>query len=187
MQDVSLHKYFNTNNLWVNLEALKETMRQRDYILGLPMIRNAKTVDPRNPDSTPVYQLETAMAAAISAFDGATAIRVPRSRFAPVKTTDDLLGVRSDANILTEEHKVVPNPQRKLGTVFIKLDPRYYKHIGDFDARFPHGAPSLLECRRLVVKGDFLIGKDVKLIGHIELINGDDQQKIIPDGSVIQG
>ena len=51
------------------------------------MIRNDKTVDPRNSASTPVYQLETAMGAAIAVFEGAKAIRVPRTRFIPIKNT----------------------------------------------------------------------------------------------------
>ncbi|MCB0168132.1 MAG: UTP--glucose-1-phosphate uridylyltransferase, partial [Anaerolineae bacterium] len=86
-QDVSRHKYFNTNNLWLNLPALKAMLQAKDNILGLPMIRNSKTVDPRDSGSTPVYQLETAMGSAIGIFQGAGAIRVPRTRFAPVKTT----------------------------------------------------------------------------------------------------
>ncbi len=96
-QDITRHRYFNTNNLWINLDALADLLARSEDGVALPLIRNSKTVDPRDPDSPPVYQLETAMGAAIELFDGAGAIRVPRSRFAPVKTTDDLLGVRSDA------------------------------------------------------------------------------------------
>ncbi|MCB0197913.1 MAG: UTP--glucose-1-phosphate uridylyltransferase, partial [Anaerolineae bacterium] len=102
-QNVSRHKYFNTNNLWLNLPALKEVLTANDNILGLPMIRNSKTVDPRDSSSTPVYQLETAMGSAIGVFEGAGAVRVPRIRFAPVKATSDLLAVRSDAYILTDD------------------------------------------------------------------------------------
>ncbi|OQY28046.1 MAG: UTP--glucose-1-phosphate uridylyltransferase, partial [Anaerolineaceae bacterium 4572_5.2] len=74
-QDINRHKFFNTNNLWLNLRALKEKLTEKDNILGLTMIRNAKTVDPRDPASTPVYQLETAMGAAIAVFPQAQAIR----------------------------------------------------------------------------------------------------------------
>ena len=102
-QDIRRHRYFNTNNLWLDLVALKDLLAARGHILGLPMIVNRKTVDPRDSASTPVYQLETAMGSAIGVFPGARAIRVPRSRFAPVKTTDDLLAVRSDAYVLTED------------------------------------------------------------------------------------
>src|SRR6187200_67201 len=100
-QDTSRHRYFNTNTLWVDLQALRGLLDERDGVLGLPMIVNRKTVDPSDRSSPEVIQLETAMGAAIDVFDGARAIRVPRRRFAPVKTTSDLLALRSDAYELT--------------------------------------------------------------------------------------
>ena len=99
-QDTGRHRFFNTNTLWIDLHALRDVLRDRDGVLGLPMIVNRKTVDPADASSAPVIQLETAMGAAIDVFDGARAIRVPRARFAPVKTTDDLLALRSDAYVL---------------------------------------------------------------------------------------
>ena len=107
LQDISRHRYVNTNNLWVDLRALDAAMRERDGVLGLPMIRNEKTVDPSDKSSPAVYQIETAMGAAIEVFEGARALRVPRTRFAPVKTTDDLLALRSDAYELTDDARVV--------------------------------------------------------------------------------
>ena len=35
---------------------------------------------------------------------GAAALRVSRARFSPVKTTGDLLAIRSDAYLLTDDH-----------------------------------------------------------------------------------
>ncbi len=186
-QDVTRHKYFNTNNLWLNLPVLKETMTAKSNILGLPMIRNRKTVDPRDSTSTPVYQLETAMGAAIAIFAGAGAVRVPRSRFAPVKTTNDLLGVRSDAYILTGGFRIIPNPARKLGQVVIDLDSTYYKLIDNIEARFPYGVPSLLECERLNIKGDIKFGQNVTLKGTVRLINESGQSVEIEDRAVIEG
>ncbi len=107
LQDINRHRYVNTNNLWVDLRALDAAMRERDGVLGLPMIRNEKTVDPSDKSSPAVYQIETAMGAAIEVFEGARALRVPRTRFAPVKTTDDLLALRSDAYELTDDARVV--------------------------------------------------------------------------------
>ena len=66
-------------------------------VLKLPLIKNKKTVNPRDSSSPPVFQLETAMGSAIECFDDAGAVVVPRERFAPVKTTNDLFGLRSDA------------------------------------------------------------------------------------------
>jgi UDP-N-acetylglucosamine pyrophosphorylase len=46
-QDVSKHQYFNTNNLWVRLDLLKELMVARGGFVPLPTILNGKTVDPQ--------------------------------------------------------------------------------------------------------------------------------------------
>ncbi|MBC8423899.1 UTP--glucose-1-phosphate uridylyltransferase, partial [bacterium] len=186
-QDITRHRYFNTNSLWIDLSALKDLMAERDGILGLPMIRNAKTVDPRDDASTPVFQLETAMGAAIQVFHGAGAVRVPRTRFAPIKTTNDLLDVRSDNYVLTDDFRVVANPARTLGKALIDLDGRFYKRVDAFDARFPYGSPSLLACGRLTVRGDLRFGRDVVLKGEVEMVNEGDVQAVVPDGAVIEG
>src|SRR3954453_1535691 len=126
-QDVTRHRFFNTNTLWLDLRALARVLEERDNVLGLPMIVNRKTVDPADSSTPPVYQLETAMGAAISVFTGARALRVSRERFAPVKTTNDLLGLRSDCYVLTEECHVVVSPERRLGSLLVDLDPAHYK------------------------------------------------------------
>lgn len=182
-QNTQRYTYFNTNNLWLNLKVLKEQLDSSDGILGLPLIRNSKTVDPKDKSSTPVYQLETAMGAAISVFDGAGALRVPRTRFAPVKTTEDLLALWSDCYVLRRDYTVIDNPERKLGSLFIDLDDAYYKFLSDFRQRFPHGAPSLLECEKLGVSGDITFGRNVKLIGRVQLES--EHPGNIPDNSVI--
>lgn len=84
-QDITKHRFFNTNNLWIRLDKLKEIIDKNGGFIPLPMIMNKKTVDPKDDSSQKVVQLETAMGAAIECFDGATAITVPRTRFAPVK------------------------------------------------------------------------------------------------------
>lgn len=165
-QDTSRHRFFNTNTLWVDLHALRDVIAERDGVLGLPMIVNRKTVDPTDKSSTAVVQLETAMGAAIDVFEGARALRVDRSRFAPVKTTDDLLALRSDAYVLTDDARVALADGR-LDAPHVTLDPDYYKLLADFDARFPHGAPSLRECDELTVEGDVTFGRDVVVKGRV--------------------
>jgi UTP--glucose-1-phosphate uridylyltransferase len=183
-QDVSRHRFFNTNTLWVNLRALADLMDEREGVLGLPMIVNRKTVDPSDPDSPPVIQLETAMGAAIDVFDGAAAVRVPRERFAPVKTTNDLLVVRSDAYVLTDDARVVVSPERTGEALpLVDLDARYFKLLRDFDERFPAGAPSLVECERLTVKGDVLFGSRVKVRGSVTVEQDGDEQLRIEHGA----
>jgi UTP--glucose-1-phosphate uridylyltransferase len=186
-QDTGRHKYFNTNNLWVNLPSLKAVMAGKNNILRLPMIRNAKTVDPRDSSTTPVYQLETAMGSAITVFEGAGAIQVPRARFAPVKTTNDLLAVRSDAYILTDDFQVISNPGRTLGQVVINLDPTYYKLVDDMQARFPHGVPSLIECKHLEIHGDIKFGRNISVKGRVKLANKTNLQIRVEDGTVLKG
>ena len=149
----------------------------------LPMIVNPKTVDPRDKTSTPVYQLETAMGAAIFFVEGSQAIRVPRTRFAPVKTTGDLLAVQSDAYRLTDEYYIVPDP----GTVVVNLDSAYYKLIDHLDTRFPDGPPSLRDCTHLTVQGDFKFGAGVVCRGDVTLINQSGMQVEIDANTLLEG
>jgi UTP--glucose-1-phosphate uridylyltransferase len=187
-QDIGRHRYFNTNNLWLDLRALAATLDARHGILGLPMIRNAKPVDPCDAESTPVYQLETAMGAAIELFSGAGAVRVPRPRFAPVKTNDDLLVIRSDAYVLTDDWQIMLNPARRLpDPPVVRLDPRFYRLIDDLDARFPDGPPSLVDCEQLAVQGDVRFGRGVACRGAVTVSNAGPAQTTIADGAVIQG
>jgi len=182
LQDVGRHRYVNTNNLWVDLEALRATLAERQGVLGLPIIVNRKTVDPTDPTSPPVVQLETAMGAAVGVFAGARALHVPRRRFAPVKTTNDLLALRSDAYVLGDDFRVELAPQRTEPPV-IDLDPDYYKLVGDFEPRFAAGPPSLVDCARLVVAGDVTFGRGVVVRGTVTLQG----PARIEDGALLAG
>ena len=97
LADLERHKFCSTNNLWFDLERMRDELDRRDNILGLPLIRNEKNVDPSDPKSPKVIQIETAMGAAIEVFPDSRTIEVGRDRFVPVKTTNDLLVLRSDA------------------------------------------------------------------------------------------
>jgi UTP--glucose-1-phosphate uridylyltransferase len=175
------HAYFHTNNLWFDLQALSAALAERDGVLGLPLIRNVKTVDPADPTSPEVVQLETAMGAAVEVFEGANALEVPRSRFLPVKTTNDLLLMRSDVYTLDEDVRL----QRTADEVpLIDLDPAHYKTIGAFDARFPSGPPSLREAASLTVRGDWTFGADVRVRGDAKLADAGSPARV-EDGAVL--
>lgn len=164
--DEHRHSFFHTNNLWFDLEKLKEILTERKGVMGLPLIRNEKTVDPSDKTSTPVYQIESAMGAAIEVFEGATAIVVDRSRFLPVKTTNDLLLVRSDVYELTDDfalEKVVEKAP------LVKLADGPYKLVGDFEQRFPAGAPSLKDATSLTVEGDWTFNEGARIEGDVKL------------------
>lgn len=186
-QDIQRHRYFNTNNLWLHLPSLRRVMEERDNLLGLPMIRNEKTVDPRDSTTPRVYQLETAMGSAISVFDGAGAVRVPRSRFTPVKTTDDLLAVRSDAYALTGDYRIIINPRREIEELVVELDSCCYRLVDQLEERFPHGPPSLLHCHRFEVLGDVAFGRDVVALADVKVINDAGARVSVEDGRQLRG
>jgi UTP--glucose-1-phosphate uridylyltransferase len=179
-EDVTRHRFFNCNTIWVDLHALARTIEERGGVLGLPMIVNRKTVDPKDPSSPAVLQLETAMGAAIGVFEGAGALRVPRSRFTPVKTTSDLLIVRSDAYRLGDDWTVTTARERP---PVVSLDPEYFKLMGDFEPRFANGPPSLMQAERLTVEGDVTFGRAVVVRGSVT-VTGPRQ---VPDGEILQG
>jgi UTP--glucose-1-phosphate uridylyltransferase len=184
--DVGRHRYFNANNLWLDLRALRDTLAGRDGILGLPLIRNEKTVDPSDSSSPEVIQIESAMGAAVGVFDGARAVLVGRDRFVPVKTTNDLLVVRSDVYELTEDGRVVVSGRREGGGApVVDLDPAHYKLVRPFEERFPHGPPSLVGCERLVVRGDWRFGRDVVVRGDVELVAESGGRGEVEDGAAL--
>jgi UTP--glucose-1-phosphate uridylyltransferase len=168
-RDFARWRYYNTNNLWIDLPALAAALDAGDGTLPLPLIVNRKRVDPADGDSPEVIQLESAMGAAIGAFDGARAICVARTRFAPVKTTDDLLVLRSDVYGLGDDGRIERNPARAGPDPFVELDRRFYGRLADFEARFPAGPPSLVECERFVVRGDVTFDAGLVARGVVEI------------------
>lgn len=175
--DEHRHPFFHTNNLWFDLQVLHRTLVERNSVLGLPLIRNEKTVDPSDSASTPVIQVESAMGAAIQVFPGATAICVDRSRFLPVKTTNELLLVRSDAYTLDDDARLVAVMDQ---TPEVSLDSAFYKTVQQFEQRIPE-APSLTRATRLVVRGDWTFGRDVSVVGDVTLSS--DVPQRITDGT----
>jgi UTP--glucose-1-phosphate uridylyltransferase len=184
-QDVELYRYFNTNNVWIDLHALQRLLTAHRGVLPLHTIVNHKSLDPRDPSSPPVVQLETAMGAAVSLFDRSTAVRVSRRRFSPVKNTNDLLAVRSDAFRVTDDSRVELAAERDLPPV-ISLDGRYYTMIDDFEARFPAGPPSLRRCDSLTVLGDVSFEADVTAIGAVT-VTTTDRPAIVAEGTALSG
>ena len=144
--------FFNTNNLWVRLDRLKEEIVKAGGFIPLPMIKNAKTIDPKDDASTKVIQLETAMGAAIECFAGSGAVCVDRTRFAPVKKCNDLLMLRSDAYVVTPDSRLLLAPGMPKAPV-MKLDSKKYKLVQSLESALALGVPSLKECTELEVKG----------------------------------
>ena len=175
--DIATHRYFNTNNLWLDLEALAAELARTGGVLDLPLIRNEKNVDPTDRTSPRVVQIESAMGAAIEVFDGAAVLEVGRERFLPVKTTNDLLVLRSDVYDEDGAHRLVA----VVDAPFVDLDPAHYALVGDFDAHVPH-VPSLREATSLKVRGDWTFGSGVRVVGDA-VLEGDGGA--VPDGATI--
>lgn len=185
-QDISRHRFFNTNSLWVDLRAMEKVF-VANGMMPLDLILNPKTLDPRNLKSPAVIQIETAMGSAVSAFESAQAVKVPRTRFAPVKTSGDLLVVMSDCYDISADKTVVPSPSHTGPMPVVHLDARHYKKIDDFTARFPHGAPSLIGCESFSVKGDVLFEAGVTVTGKVHVINESDKQAVVRQGTALEG
>ena len=170
-QDIGRHRFFNTNNLWVRLDTLREKLKASGGFVALPLIKNSKTVDPRDPASPPVFQLETAMGAAIECFDNAGAIVVPRTRFTPVKTTADLFALRSDAYQLTEDWRVVLADGNGRQPPALDLDANHYKLVDQLDEKLAGGVPSLKDCQELVVRGPVSFNSKTVFRGKVTVTN----------------
>ncbi|EDO19361.1 hypothetical protein Kpol_1002p6 [Vanderwaltozyma polyspora DSM 70294] len=179
-KNIRKFKNFNTNNLWINLKAVKRLVESS--ALAMEIIPNEKTISRKGMDVT-VLQLETACGAAIRHFGGAHGVVVPRSRFLPVKTCSDLLMVKSDLFYLQhgalklDPTRFGPNPLIKLGS--------HFKKVSGFNARISH-IPKLLELDHLTITGNVFLGKNVTLKGTVIIVCSDGQKIDIPNGSVLE-
>eukprot|EP00854_Cymbomonas_tetramitiformis_P002163 gene2163-2869_t len=174
--DIKRHKFFNTNNLWINLEALKSLLEENDGVMPLPPIKNRKTVNPRDKTSTPVFQLETTVGAAIQCFPGARAVVVPRTRFAPVKTCSDLFMLQSNAYRITDDAKVVLKSKQ---VPLVKLDDDHYK-MADQMLNLVQCVPVLEHCKALTVRGAVKFLPGVVIMGKVAITNTQKDAKELP-------
>jgi len=159
------HPFFHANNLWFDLEQVGALLDERHGVLGLPLIRNEKTVDPTDATSPAVIQLESAMGSAVEVFEGARAIAVERDRFLPVKTTNELMLLRSDVFALGDDGRLRAQVEH---LPEISLDPRYYRLIDDFERRV-RVVPSLRRVTSLRVDGDHSFDVPCDLAGDVVL------------------
>jgi len=180
--NINRYCFFNTNNLWINLKALRDHI-DHHHTIRLPMILNPKTLNPRDATSPDVFQIETAMGAAISLFENAAIVKVPRSRFFPVKKCNELLAIRSDCYILSDKCRLSINPRRCSDDLRVALDPDFYGRIDQLGTRFPKGAPSLLACTSLSIKGDIRFEENVVIIGDVTIENTGSIQEVVKAGT----
>ncbi|GMF62982.1 unnamed protein product [[Candida] boidinii] len=179
-KSIKKFKNFNTNNLWINLRAVKRLVEAND--LEVEIIPNSKSIAVGN-NELGVIQLETAVGAAIRHFKNAHGIVVPRTRFLPVKTCSDLLLVKSDLFYL--QHGALKiDPSRFGGAPLVKLG-THFKKVIDFQQRIPH-MPKILELDHLTVTGNVNFGRDIQLKGTVIVVCNDGDRIDIPNGSVLE-
>lgn len=182
--DINKHSFFNTNNLWLHLPSLKMILQRKNGHLELPLIRNQKKLNPVDENTPDVFQVETAMGSALSAFENASVIRVPRTRFLPVKNCSELLLLRSDKFTL-DEYYHLHKASRTDHYTTISLDSQYYSWIDQLNERFPFGAPSLRDCESLTIKGDVTFGKNCIIKGKVTITCSFGERVQIPDNTII--
>jgi UTP--glucose-1-phosphate uridylyltransferase len=179
-QDVSKYRHFNTNTIWLDLAAVLKVAREHDGAIPLPLISNKKTVNPRDRASRRVIQIETAMGAAIEVFEGALALQVPRTRFAPVKSNNDLLVVRSDVYTLGDDYTLQISPQRTLpGVPLVSLDAHYFGLLQDFESRVKV-TPSLVNATSFSVTGDVEFAGPLEIVGQVKVLGNPTARSVVP-------
>jgi len=179
-QSINKFSVFNTNSIWLDLHALKQKME--DEKLHMDVIVNPKVVEQEK-----VVQLEIAMGSAISAFDRSVGVLVPRTRFFPVKNTNDLFLLRSNLFQFINNQFILSSIGKdileKSGVLpVITLGP-YHKKVDDFEKRLPN-IPDISELNSLVIKGNIFVGQRVKLMGNV-VIEGEDEAVSIPDDTIL--
>ena len=185
-QNVNKHRYFNTNNIWIRLDRLRSLMRSSDNNLNLPLIINRKNLNPSDSQSSKVIQIEVAMGAAIQCFEDSTVIEVPRSRFSPVKSCEDLLALRSDAYQVSDDFEIQLCESRGGIPPEVGLSDEIYKNYKTFEEMTPYGPPSLKKCKSIQVEGPVKFGKEISFQGTITITNDSKLVKEISSGKYIE-
>jgi len=182
-KSIKKFKYFNTNNIWLSLKAIKRIVENGE--LELEIIPNAKTVSvgAKGESDISVLQLETAVGAAIRHFENGHGVNVPRRRFLPVKTSSDLMLVKSDlyslqhGELSMDGSRFGPAPLIKLGT--------HFKKVSDFQNRIP-SIPRILELDHLTITGAVNLGRNVTLKGTVIIVANEGSTIDIPPGSILE-
>jgi len=182
-KSIKKFKYFNTNNIWMNLRAVKRVVENNE--LAMEIIPNEKSIpaDKKGEADLSVIQLETAVGAAIRHFRNAHGVNVPRRRFLPVKTCSDLMLVKSD--LYTRQHgQLVIDPNRFGPAPLIKLGSDF-KKVSSFQSRIP-SIPKIVELDHLTITGAVNLGRGVTLKGTVIIVATEGSTIDIPPGSILE-
>jgi UTP--glucose-1-phosphate uridylyltransferase len=182
-KSIKKFKYFNTNNIWMNLRAIKRVVEENE--LEMEIIPNEKSIpaDKKGEADLSIIQLETAVGAAIRHFRNAHGVNVPRRRFLPVKTCSDLMLVKSDLYSL-QHGQLVIDPNRFGGAPIIKLGSDF-KKVSDFQKRIP-SIPRIAELDHLTITGPVNLGRNVTLKGTVIIVASEGSTIDVPPGSILE-
>ena len=180
-EDVERHRFFNATTSGWTCAALERTLEERDGVLGLPMIVNRKTVDPTDRRRPPSSSSRPRWGRRSACSRGRRRVRVPRSRFAPVKTTSELLVVRSDAYVLADDWTRARPTRDADPAGRARLRP--LQAAGRLRGALPRRRAVAGRVRRLEVEGDVTFGRDVVVRGAVRLAG----PRSVADGEVLEG
>ena len=161
INEFSAIKLFNTNNIWINLEAIK--------LLDTNSINLDIIVNHNMYNNTNIIQLETAVGSAIKYFHSCC-INVPRTRFMPVKSSIDLFLLRSCFYELKNGYlkKIIDKP-----LPIINL-PDSYKMIDCFEKYIKY-IPDISKLNKLYInKGYIKFSNNKSICGDIIIENLND-------------
>lgn len=182
-KSIKKFRYFNTNNIWMNLHAVKRVVENNE--LEMEIIPNGKTIpgDKKGESDISIIQLETAVGAAIRHFNNAHGVNVPRRRFLPVKTCSDLMLVKSD--LYTVKHGQLQMSSNRFGDApLIKLGSDF-KKVSDFQKRIP-SIPKIIELDHLTITGAVNLGRGVTLKGTVIIVATEGSTIDVPPGSILE-
>lgn len=178
-KSIKKFKFFNTNNLWVNLKAIQRVLKA-GALNEIDIITNTKKMD----NGAQVIQLETAAGAAIQCFKGGIGINVKRSRFLPVKSCSDLLVVQSNLYEL-QNGTLRLNPRRVFPSVPLVTLGDSFRTVSQYNSRM-NGIPDILELDQLTVSGDVTFGANITLKGTVIIVANHGARIDIPLGSILE-
>ena len=181
-EDIQNYQYFNTNNLWVDLNVLYDLLKKHQGVLPLPLIQNTKQLDPVDAQSAKVLQLEVAMGSALACFDTEQVglLQVSRERFMPVKNINDWWLVRSDVYSLNFESTLTINSECAGAEAPIINLGQGYQHIQD--AEQLGFIPSLKHANKFELQHQFIFQEGVIIKGDVTFVNKGDRPAIIKAG-----
>ncbi len=182
--DIDRFRVFNTNNIWVDLIALRTILDQG--LLNLPIMQNHKKIRGEN-----IVQLETAMGSAIGSFPRARGLKVSRDRFFPTKKVEDLFVLQSDVCLLDSMYRLrrnssrlsslPPVPSVSFGSDFLDSPLRISERFEDSTTL------SLLNAESLKVSGSVFFERDVTIEGNVSIEAAPGKTLKIESGAVLKG